>query len=561
MILTNKGRIELAKAKMGAILDFEYIAIGDGSFDGDLTTKDSLSNLLYTLDILKVSREQSKVIVECDMTNLELTEGFYFREIGLYANGILYSYDNAGVDAEYVEKADSAILLERRIRLVLDVSGVANIVIKTVSTMYATQKDFDSHIGNKSNPHETTKAQLGLGEVDDTADMDKPTSDPQKKYLVEKYLPLKGGTVTDSIKFKPFSRVNNPLDFKEGNIDGDGLLITAGGTTIIGSGEFPQNLFETGIDEVLPTKENLILGSDQSTYILSAGQNIKNYTGVVLDTSGNIKPVIVDGTIKPVNLGTSSAKFKNVYADNIKGSVLATNVVQDATHKFMTDAEKTKLAGMATGANAYVHPSNHPATMIIEDENHRFVTDTNKTEWNKKVDSTKVESMINDALLNKIYPIGCVYTSTVYTSPNTLFGGTWEQITDCFLAAIGTSVNAGKNAGKRSITLTTANLPSHAHSMAHKHAIPEIKTYSGGEHIHNLKFQSDNSVGGNMRRIVNNGSAGVLQANDKDGAHVHTIPGSETDNPTASYTGSVGSSQAIDITPPYYGVYAWKRIS
>ena len=39
------------------------------------------------------------------------------------------------------------------------------------------------HINNKFNPHEVTKEQVGLGNVDNTADMDKPVSQPQKEYI------------------------------------------------------------------------------------------------------------------------------------------------------------------------------------------------------------------------------------------------------------------------------------------------------------------------------------------------------------------------------------------
>lgn len=39
------------------------------------------------------------------------------------------------------------------------------------------------HIDNKFNPHEVTKEQVGLGNVDNTADMDKPVSRPQKEYI------------------------------------------------------------------------------------------------------------------------------------------------------------------------------------------------------------------------------------------------------------------------------------------------------------------------------------------------------------------------------------------
>lgn len=43
----------------------------------------------------------------------------------------------------------------------------------------------DSHIGNKSNPHEVTKAQVGLGNVNNTSDADKPVSTAQATAIAD----------------------------------------------------------------------------------------------------------------------------------------------------------------------------------------------------------------------------------------------------------------------------------------------------------------------------------------------------------------------------------------
>lgn len=43
----------------------------------------------------------------------------------------------------------------------------------------------DSHIGNKANPHEVTKAQVGLGNVNNTSDADKPISTAQATAIAE----------------------------------------------------------------------------------------------------------------------------------------------------------------------------------------------------------------------------------------------------------------------------------------------------------------------------------------------------------------------------------------
>ena len=45
----------------------------------------------------------------------------------------------------------------------------------------------------------------------------------------------------------------------------------------------------------------------------------------------------------------------------------------------MTDAERTKLNGIASEANNYSHPASHPASMIEESTTRKFMTDAEKT--------------------------------------------------------------------------------------------------------------------------------------------------------------------------------------
>ncbi|WP_313637817.1 hypothetical protein [Paenibacillus sp.] len=66
----------------------------------------------------------------------------------------------------------------------------------------------------------------------------------------------------------------------------------------------------------------------------------------------------------------------NGKVDKVTGKQLSTNDY--------TAAEKTKLAGIATGANNYTHPATHPPAIIAQDASNRFVTDAEKTAWNAK---------------------------------------------------------------------------------------------------------------------------------------------------------------------------------
>lgn len=62
------------------------------------------------------------------------------------------------------------------------------------------QTNLTSHINNKSNPHSVTKAQVGLGNVDNTSDANKPISTATQTALNGKQATVTGGasTITSS---------------------------------------------------------------------------------------------------------------------------------------------------------------------------------------------------------------------------------------------------------------------------------------------------------------------------------------------------------------------------
>lgn len=68
-------------------------------------------------------------------------------------------------------------------------------------------------------------------------------------------------------------------------------------------------------------------------------------------------------------------------------------------------------------------------------------------------------------LADIMYPVGSIYISTVSTSPATLFGGSWTQITNRFLYAVPSSSAAKELGGENSHTLTVNEMPSHSHTI------------------------------------------------------------------------------------------------
>ena len=52
-------------------------------------------------------------------------------------------------------------------------------------------------------------------------------------------------------------------------------------------------------------------------------------------------------------------------------------------------------------------------------------------------------TVLNNMELSTIYPIGVIYTSMSNVSPASIFGGMWEQLTDCLIRAADAAHPAG----------------------------------------------------------------------------------------------------------------------
>ena len=135
-----------------------------------------------------------------------------------------------------------------------------------------------------------------------------------------------------------------------------------------------------------------------------------------------------------------------------------------------------------------------------------------------------------DDLIDKTYPVGAIYMSVNNTSPSTLFGGTWVQLTDTFLYASNTADTDSTTStdGEATHTLTTNEMPSHTHSP------PSWVHYAS----------SDGNTGNySVTRVTaNNGNT-----------YVNSTPQTNKD------VGYTGGGQAHNNMPPYMKVFMWKR--
>lgn len=147
-----------------------------------------------------------------------------------------------------------------------------------------------------------------------------------------------------------------------------------------------------------------------------------------------------------------------------------------------------------------------------------ILADGGRLEKAGKINADKLGGRTLAEIMLEIYPVGAIYTSTVATSPASLFGGTWEILNDVFLLAAGSYANAGTFGGEATHTLTVDEMPSHTHASG---------------------VSPNESVGA---------TAGTEQARTQ---FVRSY----------GYTDYTGGNAAHNNMPPYLAVYMWKRVS
>ncbi|WP_339207347.1 pyocin knob domain-containing protein [Paenibacillus sp. FSL K6-3182] len=167
-----------------------------------------------------------------------------------------------------------------------------------------------------------------------------------------------------------------------------------------------------------------------------------------------------------------------------------------------TTAEKTKLAGIAAGANAYVHPATHPASVITQDASNRFVTDAEKTAWNAKA-STAVattsaaglQSAADKVKLDGIAAGANNYTHPVNHPPSVITQDASNRfVTDAEKAAW--NAKAGTASPSFTGTPLTTTPPDEA-------ATKQIAT---AEFVYNMaRFSSAPAVNSNPNLLLKNG--------------------------------------------------------
>ncbi|MFK4167699.1 tail fiber protein [Paenibacillus lautus] len=149
--LTNKGRSLQAKAQAGAELRYTKFVIGDGQLGGQSIS--ALTNVISPKKTIDVTRLKptppNQATVGFVLSNQDVTTGFFFREIGLYAmdpddGEVLYFYLNAGDTADYIPPTGTGDVINKNFDILVYVGQAQNVTL-TVDTdlAYVTHKELE----------------------------------------------------------------------------------------------------------------------------------------------------------------------------------------------------------------------------------------------------------------------------------------------------------------------------------------------------------------------------------------------------------------------------------
>ncbi|SDD75691.1 hypothetical protein SAMN02799630_03948 [Paenibacillus sp. UNCCL117] len=237
-----------------------------------------------------------------------------------------------------------------------------------------------------------------------------------------------------------------------------------------------------------------------------------------------------------------------------------------------TTAEKTKLAGIAAGANAYVHPSTHPPSIIVQDASNRFVTDAEKAAWTAKA-STAVATSGGNGLMSaadKVKLDGVASGANAYVHPS---GDGNQHVPATGTGSGGKVLKAGTTAGSAAWGVVdwseVTGKPSVYAPAAHTHPADEVTESAAKRFVTDAEKAAWTAKASTA--VATSGGNGLMSAADKvkldgvaSGANAYVHPSGDG-NQHVPATGTVSGGKVLKAGTTAgsaaWGVVDWSEVT
>lgn len=256
------------------------------------------------------------------------------------------------------------------------------------------------------------------------------------------------------------------------------------------------------------------------------------------------------------------------------------NIVLDLDSQSAYNIQLELISTLGTYTYTYEVPVGQPIVFISS--TYKNVGIGKKNELNEnysldilgKLDAGSLGSRLKSVLLDLTYPVGSLYMSKNSTSPSTLFGGTWERVTNDYLLNFITSGDGGTYTGtsnsvtdSHTLTASESGLPNHDHEYRRAATSTEGHTLTTNEmpsHTHSFKYYGSGGGGGanglaygiTNTQYIGNDTAGMYSTGG-DSSHYHSIDYSTVDTSQTSQDATSGHTHNLSLKK--LNMYGWIR--
>lgn len=157
--ITDSGRRLWADMQAGATFKATKIVIGSGYLPTGKSSKTmtAVAEPVATLQLNKMEKlTGGDFVFGAVFTNKDISTPFYYRELGLYAKCVyadgsesaetLYSYGNAGADAELIPAYSVGTAVEKQLDLLSYIGNDAVVTIEVYSDVTVSKQEFDLEV-------------------------------------------------------------------------------------------------------------------------------------------------------------------------------------------------------------------------------------------------------------------------------------------------------------------------------------------------------------------------------------------------------------------------------
>lgn len=173
--VTDVGRLLLGDVQMGASFVPTKIVIGKGYLPQGKTTRTmtDVADVVKELALNKATKNpDGDAIFGAIFSNADIQEAFYYRELGLYAKGVyynqsggveretaevLYSYGNAGENAELIPAYSTGSVVERQLDLLVYIGNDTEVNLEIETGLYVTIPVFNDTVERLENDIEEVR--------------------------------------------------------------------------------------------------------------------------------------------------------------------------------------------------------------------------------------------------------------------------------------------------------------------------------------------------------------------------------------------------------------------